>query len=149
MQNPTFIEQFNKLVIAYLGNKVNPWDNCACFVGNLLNNNGDWYLSAQRARRYAKFNMEVSGFPSIFIPDEEGRNKADICLLQECNNFYTHEEIAELEYIFLRKIWGKFDHEQALFEAFEVALLRLKEIHESKGEIVDNYLFKKRELTIV
>lgn len=39
METPTFKEQYNKIVNAYLKGELNPWDGCACFVGNLLNNN--------------------------------------------------------------------------------------------------------------
>lgn len=38
----TFQEQFDKLVKAYMNDKVKPMAPCACFVGNLLNGNMAW-----------------------------------------------------------------------------------------------------------
>jgi len=37
------------------------------------------------------------------------------------------------------------NYENDLYEAMERTLLLLKEIHESKGEIVEDYNFQKRE----
>lgn len=41
---PTFNEQYNKIVTAYMKNELDPFSNCACFVGNLINNRPEWSL---------------------------------------------------------------------------------------------------------
>jgi len=42
MKTPTFREQYNKIVGAYLRDELKPLNSCACFVGNLLNNTAGW-----------------------------------------------------------------------------------------------------------
>lgn len=41
----TYKEQFDKLTRAYINDEVQPFENCACFVGNLLNKNAMWCLA--------------------------------------------------------------------------------------------------------
>ena len=124
-----FKQQFDKIVGAYLRNELNPMHSCACFVGNLLNNNNNWNFGGKTAKD---------------------------CLLKEANNLYTMDEIKELEHEFMYTpekpgmYWydmtGKVLDEQGLYEAMERTLLKLKQLHESKGEIIENYTFPKREL---
>ncbi len=126
MKNPTFLEQYNKIVNAYLKNELNPMKPCGCFVGNLLNNSREWSLSS-----------------------------IEECVKKEANGFYTVEEIEKLEREFMFgdmndgrwfSIQGKILDEEALYKSMERTLLMLKEIHESKGEIVESYTFSKRQL---
>jgi len=126
MKNPMFLEQYSKIVGAYLRDELNPMSVCACFVGNLLNNNCAWN----------------TGNPIG-------------CIEKEANGLYTHEEIKQLERTFTYEpdgsaewfdLSGKILKEEGLYKAMERTLLLLKKIHESKGEVVESYLFEKRQL---
>lgn len=75
----------------------------------------------------------------------------------EAEGFYSTDEILELERCFLRhytrlaprtgdELAVTVFNEDALFIAFEKTLDLLKKIHESKGEIVDDFQFVKRQL---
>jgi len=126
MKNPTFKEQYDKIVTAYLKNELNPMSCRACFVGNLLNNNNAW-----------------AGY---------GLN-AEECIQKEVNGFYSVVDIRRLESEFMltnKHVWyspnGNILDENYLYDAMERTLLVLKQIHESKGEIVEDYQFTKREL---
>lgn len=132
MNNPRFIDQYNKIVGAYLRDELRPMDSCACFVGNLMNGRSTWrYLQLNRTNAYGL-----------------------ICLEMEANNFYTAEEVCQLEEIFMHM--GEEDsvayrihppdYEDRLYRAMERALLYLRQLHESKGEVIEGYKFRKREL---
>lgn len=161
-KNPTYKEQFDKLTIAYIAGKVQRLNSCACFIGNLLNGNGSWRplgtsichdlvimgISDRTARMRAEEEL-LGGF---------GINSVLRTLSKECKNFYSPVDILELEGIFLT--WSRSDadynnyanEEDALFIGFVKTLERLKEIHISKGEIIDEdqpLVFKKRELQSV
>ncbi len=130
MKNITFLEQYNKIVKAYMEDKLNPMSGCACFVGNLLNGSREWQLGTERMNK---------------------------CIIEEAKGFYTSEEIAKLEQEFMFgderdeggywfKTSGEIINEEGLYEAMERTLLMLKKIHERKGEVVENYTFTKRQL---
>lgn len=127
---PTYNQQFDLLTRAYINNEVFPMSPCACFVGNILGNTKDW------ARlRYSK--------DQIMTPNKPG-------LMDPYYNFYTMEEICDLENIFLDSILYicfPVPTENSLFDAFERTLEKLKEIHISKGEVIeDTPVFVKRKL---
>jgi hypothetical protein len=150
-----FQKQYDKLVKAYLENKVRPNDGCACFIGNLLNEKDDWtYLSERKPYLLERFKDCFTFQDTFDKVCTDGREKALQCILTESDNTYTPQEIAELEHVFMSKV-SKNDAgfwyvtEDMLYDAFEAALLKLKEIHEAKGEIVESYIFKKRELPVV
>lgn len=126
--HPTYKQQFDKLTEAYIKGEVNPMDRCACFVGNLLG----------------------------------GKNWNDIIDRQ---GFYTADEIGNIEWEFMFnstkqklgvRCWLRnfgdnplavpsAEDEQILFESFSHTLEVLKQIHISKGEIIDAAPeFKKR-----
>lgn len=135
----TFREQFDKLVKAYMNDKVRPWDACACFVGNLLNNTNSWaYCREAGLWGVVELNPDPETIESILI---------------EGDGTYTPHEILSLEECFMKSIGANSPcsprrkiSEERLFEAFEKTLLLLREIHESKGEVVEDYSFTKREL---
>ena len=143
MKNPTFEQQFTKIVNAYLKNSLSAYKSCACFVGNLLNNKDEW-----GAGRY--FSFDLDGCPSIEsinIPE-----KALKCLKDESNGFYSMKDVCKLETSFLNTLNLEeiiTSYEERLFKAMEITLQLLREIHESKGEIVKDYNFAKRELSHV
>jgi uncharacterized protein YbcC (UPF0753/DUF2309 family) len=65
-------------------------------------------------------------------------------------SFYTNKEIIEMEDMFMDQIPSHNtmpNYENELFIAFEKTLERLKQIHISKGEVIDDApVFKKRIL---
>jgi len=146
-----FKTQYNKLVNAYLKDQVNPYNGCACFVGNLLNNSMGWVTN-----KYRKASLHL-------VISEEDSNSAIYCISRQSDNTYTEKDIFDLEYKFMSicnnknslecakngSSWqalSKEVQENRLFKAFEETLLLLKQIHESKGEVIEDYTFKKREL---
>lgn len=58
---------------------------------------------------------------------------------------YTLDDIIELEFNFLSTYIKGGKTEDSLFAAMESTLLMLREIHESKGEIIKDYQFEKRD----
>ena len=111
--------------------------SCACFIGNLLNGSILW-------------NNLTDGC--------KWKNNKD-----EIYNFYTGKEIHNLEHNFLfKELFLKKERlidpherpyinnvtEEGLYLAMESTLLMLRKIHEDKGEIVKDYNFTKRKLTI-
>lgn len=134
----TYKEAFDKITIAYIKDELNPWVNCACFVGNLLNNTDTWSNG-----RYSDFNKRIIAIRSI---------------QKQSKGFYLLEEILSLERIFLHTlndnllkpndIFDPFnstnqnkrklpEYENALFKAMETTLEYLKQIHIKKGELIE------------
>jgi hypothetical protein len=157
MSYPTFKQQYDKLTSAYIANKVNPWNDCACFVGNLLNGNSNWH----KAR-----HLE----PGEYVPKD-----VSICLREEAGNLYHFTHIINMEKIFLDEVnSGTYpnagylspnyypngvcieeaepknqhpNYENALWSAFVKTLDYLKQVHIESGEDVDGeFEFKKRDL---
>lgn len=137
----TFQEQFDKLVKAYMNDKVRPMNPCACFVGNLLNGTTAWSDNRTCVIRSVD-NAVVSRSKGNAVK----KYKAEKSIHLNSEGTYTYDEIIYLEKTFM-KIWATdMESEDTLFEAFEETLLALREIHESKGEVIKDYSFKKREL---
>ena len=144
---PKYAEQYQKITSAYMKNQLNPWNECACFIGNLLNNKGEW----SRGRDV---------HTGTICDDPLAKNsilQSENCVRVESNGFYTYQEVLDMENNFLRVIGsGRIAHmdkkdidENLLFKAMESTLDMLRKLHESKGEIVDNYLFTRRVLAEV
>lgn len=145
----TFKEQFDKLTAAYIKGEVHPFQNCACFVGNLLNGQHAWGAT----RTYSSNGIQArrcEQLPLYFLEYyKEGLN----CINTASDRTYTVKDIVRLENNFMRIItrnWSILEphtpSEDCLFEAFSSTLDLLKEIHESKGEVVDPFEFTKRQL---
>lgn len=128
---PSSQSQYNKIVNAYMKDELDPMISCACFIGNLLNGSSEW--------------------------NAPGKCKSLKSTLDEVYGFYKGKEIYEMESNFLsicsehlkpNEVIPYKDNvtEEGLYKAMESTLLMLKAIHEAKGEIVENYSFKKREL---
>lgn len=132
----TFREAFDRITKAYYRNEIEPFNACGCFVGNLLNKNNGW--------------VEGCGGLGELRSDKLRVFKARLSVSDNSDNTYSLEEIAELENVFMSHIRtiSKNDEgdEAEIFQAMEAALLKLREIHESKGEIIEPLEFKKREL---
>ena len=143
-------EQFDKLTRAYIENKVNPYESCACFVGNLLDGNSTWSMG--------KF-MRLNAWETPMT------NKQ---ILEQSKDTYTLDDILDLEDLFMsyvrdityktntksspaHELWENPtpEMEDTLFIAFEKTLEALKMMHISKGEKIDEApVFKKRQLTM-
>jgi len=124
----TYKEQFDKLTRAYISGEVIPKECKACFVGNLLNKTREW--AVKRFLDKTKPLYTWSAYNAFDLDPEY--------------NFYTMMEICLMENNFMRKYIGD---EDALFIAFESTLELLKQIHISKGEVIDEVpVFKKRQL---
>lgn len=134
MNTPTYKEQFDKITRAYIANELNPLDGCACFIGNLLNGNSRWTFGR-------KFDWGNDGLATVC------NEKFLLSIVKkEANGLYTAQEIVDLEENFLDKYACLLSREDALFHAMESTLEMLKQIHISKGEIVDPIPFAKRQL---
>lgn len=139
----TFKQQFDKLTEAYIRNEVNPYDSCACFIGNLLNNNDGWAdaLACGTARAVYK--------PAEIANAIRNENMLISVIKNEAEGFYSPLDIVRLEKNFMDFFWGRprcIEPEELLFMAFDSTLDMLKQIHESKGEIVEPFEFKQRQL---
>lgn len=156
MNTPTYQEQWQKITSAYLNNELNPWRNCACFVGNLLQKRSDWAFCRSEL--------------GVLTQDEIYRNIGIKYINMLSGDLYSAQEIIALELNFLQVIdagtenKGKLgfaissdfslkqehpNYENALFEAMVSTLEMLRQIHISKGEDVDSIELKKRELATV
>lgn len=130
----TFKTQYEKLVKAYISDKVEPNESGACFIGNLLNGAGEW-MCFKHAVYWQSRDAEVQN--ALFV------------IQQESDNTYTPKELLQIEGAFMR-VWRRYgENEESLFKAFEHALMLLRKLHESKGEVIEDYGFKKRELACV
>lgn len=158
MKRPTFREQFEKIVGAYLHDELNPWSGCGCFIGNLLNRETAW----QGIRKNTGLGREA-GFSLCNPSDYKSIGKqyfeiAIACVAKEGCGLYTPQQIIDMENNFLyahgqlkdnTKWMNKFErveNEKRTFAAMESTLLMLKKIHEDSGEMVEDYSFTKREL---
>jgi len=141
-----FRTQYDKIVGAYLRNELDPTVCTACFVGNLLNNSYLWSYG----RDITTGRLEEGGFEPPFVSYRSIENESE--------GTYTAPEVWNLEQIFLKEIGhlrdGRYipykefipNYEERLFKAMEVTLEALRKLHESKGEVVEDYVFNKREL---
>jgi hypothetical protein len=145
--HPTFQQQFDKITKAYFKNELQPFKACACFIGNMLNGNQDW-----RHGRIFFDNGKSLPYNVIIVADT---------LEKESNLLYSMVDIVKLENNFLKKLkYSANEHqildngnviapsytEENLYKAMESTLVMLREMHEQKGEIVQDYSFVKREL---
>lgn len=140
MNKPTFKEQSEKIIQAYLKCEIEPMNPCGCFVGNLLNNTREW-------RKGIGF---VYGTTSA---DVTLKLEAMRSISKESKNLYSLQEIADIEENFMTIVTGYGNHlgydysEEALFEAMVSTLEMLKQIHISKGEQIEEEItLQKREL---
>lgn len=137
--HPSFKQQFDKLTEAYINNEVNPSSACACFVGNLLNKSREWAYSR-------KFDYEQRPVKAV----STGNLTHIVRVIEnEAGGLYTPEEIFSLETLFMFEVKGGMTEEK-IFIAFDKTLALLKQIHEAKGEIIDEVpAFTKRQLATV
>lgn len=140
----TYKEQFDKLTRAYINDEVNPYSECACFVGNLLDGSREWAKFRRGDCYKGKGEVFIASFPI------DGYTTHEIVALENCFMEYIWENIKDKHEKFTdcSPVYNELQNkEDVLFEAFEKTLALLKEIHISKGEnIEEEFEFKKREL---
>lgn len=158
MNTPTFKEQFDKITTAYFEGRLSPERPCGCFIGNLLNNTEEW----NHARVFtSQFNPVVC--ERRYPNDEWERDyiKEGIMSIEILSNgLYTIEDIIDLEQNFLNiartgvplvcthEDIDSFYTEETLFAAIDSTLDLLRKIHESKGEIIEDFEFSKRSVPL-
>jgi hypothetical protein len=141
--NPTFERQYQKIVSAYYKETLNPFNDCGCFNGTLFDGKPDWAFA--RDIRVVNKTLHITAYKNKY-PSVES------FLKEKANSFYSPLDIYNLEFAFLEKFkkFGTYTEDE-LFNAMLSGLEKLREIHESKGEVVKDYNFTKRkpkELTI-
>lgn len=147
----TYREAYDRIVDAYFKDELDPFDDCACFIGNLLFGDDSWVGCRTTRNLYPPQTSEI------------------LLAIRFVNNFgYTPDQITDLELNFLSciakydfnkakvearekprhevyKMYRRFD-EDTLFLAMSSTLDMLKAIHEDNGEIVDAPVLTKRIL---
>lgn len=139
MRQPTFKEQFDKITTAYIKDELEPYQDCACFVGNLLNNTTTWAFCRRQVMTSGKTYEQCKWNESLL---------ADT-IQKEAGGFYTPEEILRLEGNFMQFLYNATlgtSTEDIIFSAMDSTLDMLRKIHESKGEVIEDYKFEKRQL---
>jgi len=141
MNKPTFKEQSEKIIQAYLKCEINPWAPCACFVGNLLNRSGKWVSRLPGSHNRGKIWENHPGLPhaidSVFIESSGLYSLQDVLLLEK--NF--------LDIIDDNRTQDWEQTEEGLFLAMVSTLEMLKQLHISKGEIIEEEVtLQKRQL---
>lgn len=130
----TFENQAQKIIDAYMEDKIRPLISHACFIGNLLNT-GKW------AHCRNLFSKAVK---------EERREEFVEIIRQTAEGFYTPEDVIELEQVFMHNLCVCKNYtggiEGMLFNAVCKGLDKLREIHESKGEDVKPPIINQRML---
>lgn len=139
METPTYAEQFNKITEAYIQGKIQPYDREFCFCGTLGYVKTDDMGSKWDYRLYywdEYHKMEVALLKTL--RDETiGRDK--------CESIYIDKPggAADLRH----ELKTHVNYEAALFNGMCAALEVLKQIHISRGEIIDDVpQFTKRKL---
>lgn len=117
-KTPTYKEQFDKITEAYIKGEIRPYDARFCFCGTLCDSTSRWFAVC------GEVHLDYG--------------------------VYTGRDYVAMENALLDKVWMSEHsslYEDALFEGMCNALEVLKQIHISKGEIIDEVpAFTKREL---
>ena len=140
----TFKEAYDRVVTAYLQDKVKPFSSCACFVGNLLNGSPVWCLG----RHIFFTELEVRfKFDHYFLKSSEEAIQFQSEFTYDAETIYNIEQIFMSVYVLNAKssVSGQEINEDALWLAFVAALDKLREFHISLGEDVDEVIMPRRE----
>lgn len=140
-----YIKQWQRITSAYLNDELNPLDNCACFIGNLLHGRTEWRnvicsLNGEHLKvmKYTSPNAYKAGVRCI-----------------RANSPYSVDQVGRLEHNFLKIIAERtfakntaklveYDSDQlhllgknyeiALYEAMVSTLELLRQIHIKLGD---------------
>ena len=136
MNTPTYKEQFDKITEAYIRGEIKPFNSTFCFCGTL-----------------APEEYSNEGFKNW--NDHDGR-------FNQKKHFYSLEQYGDMEEAlfsalgaytgrmssFIKPCLESDEYEDVLFNGMCAALEVLKQIHISKGEVIDETpKFTKRELS--
>lgn len=160
MEQPTYKEQYDKIVRAYLRNELEPFENCACFIGNLLNGTTMWSVGRKasilrettRSVITGSIKTHLIGVPVCEVDSGACLRIAKISVKAESHGLYEFADIMAMEQNFLftylkdREDWLSAD--DSLFHALYSTLEMLRLIHISKGEDVDAIPLTKRVLEV-
>jgi len=151
---PTFKQQFDNVMRAYLKNEIIADNPCACFIGNLLNHNSLWC-----SRDVEEKDGRNIGYKE-HSDHTDGTFKAIQTIEDESDGLYTHQDIMDIEWEFMK--WASkmeytnrtafslerstMTYEDRLYRGIEAALLKLREVHERHGEVIEDYVVQKRVL---
>lgn len=150
----TYKQAFDKITTAYLNGKLEPWSNCACFIGNLL---GGEHWAPARKESSCHPTLKFLGAQYIraaghdmYTPEEIFTMESNFLMVIN-DNLGCEESLRENEKFYPYyngnpKCWME-GYEDALFSAMESTLEMLKQIHIAKGEVIDEEIpFTKRQL---
>lgn len=124
MNQLTYKEAYDKIIDAYFKNEIKPLDSRFCFCGSLCNGKqwlcgNEFYSSSEYKRMESALLYELRMIPT------------------HCTTNHTYHYIPSPGY------------EEKLFDGMVAALDVLKQIHISRGEIIDEPVtFKKRDLSM-
>lgn len=154
----TYQEAWQRITTAYVNGQLDPYIECACFVGNLLGGSG-WGWCRMLNEHHSRV-LDVNR-----MPNREFRLnvlQAYEYVAERGDNMYSPADIAYLEDTFLSTITKTADkdvslrimtvhkddirYEDALYEAMVVTLEELRKIHIAKGENVDQIFLSQRKL---
>ena len=137
----------DRILQAYYKDELNPYNHCACFIGNVLDG-GDWAWC-----RNGYGNVDPFELASIQW------------ILDKGDGVYTPQDIMDMEKNFLTIINQNCqkrtdsigfptnkkhpNYENALFLAMDSTLDMLKACHELAGEIIDPPVFVKRKMEAI
>jgi len=144
----TYKENYNKIIEAYFKDEIKPYDQEFCFCGTLCNNNKDWW-----AKVHCEVHCNNIGFDDYSCRELYEMEKALLLPLAELSEAELSNNIDDADYLLIngevRKYVIKHEYyEDALFEGMCAALEVLRQIHESRGENIDDEIpaFTKRKL---
>lgn len=120
---PTYETQWQKITSAYVNNTLKPYNECACFIGNLLNGKGAWGMC-----RDWDFEMDAH-----LIPGFPGFTEAINFIKKESRGLYTPQQIVDMENNFLN-VYAQYGNEASLYEAMTSTLELLRQIHLANGD---------------
>lgn len=141
-EHPSFKGQFDKVTTAYIDNRLNPYNNCACFIGNILHGDA-WGLC-----RFSSSSEVLSMGLRFIESSSKGLYTRGFIMHLEAVFLSTINDICPAEegvsiYTPMITLFGSKsrthhpDYEKALFEAMTVTLEELRNYHEMAGEIID------------
>lgn len=146
----SYNEQWQKITSAYLNDRLQPYSNCACFIGNLLGGRSDWAISRKHIVNRLGLEMNDSVFTFEF---GEATLMDSIKFIEGFG--YTPEQIIRMEHNFLNLLTNgrgflvgshSGEYEDYLYRTMVSTLEMLKKVHEDNGEVIDAPVLEKRIL---
>lgn len=129
MIRPTYEQQWQKITEAYMRDEIEPYIPCGCFIGNLLNRNDEW----EEARHINDPTSEYAECTPKSRSSSLYSARGFRAIKEQSGGLYDIKDICRMEEVFLRVFNSKQD-EQSLFNAMNITLEVLRQIHEAKGD---------------